>query len=351
MSNQTKKRNRTKDPERGHYRQLLPSLFDFQSTSPVEKPLALVMDLLTDSPNPVDLPQSLSPQEQELKLMELLSRTPRLTPNRQAWDIEGQWEESTIPVQPRSVDLLDKQSRLDLRDPNRQLFTPQYQSTPVESSQIGSQPGEIIFVSHHLMPLFEPFVGLKSTRIKLINWDKPACKLSFYSKHIYRLKKEPDEAEKRTAIQSYLNSISEEITALTKKARTSPPRQKSKLDDEITALVEENNRWQTILDNPGEWLLATSNYETGYAYLSVNIKYRQDEGYQNIQNHLLHNQRDKLGATLETRFNIIFINEDEIQREHCMQHKQVEFYLQQFPIRSNTKLTKRDRLYARRLTD
>lgn len=336
--------------EKGTFRFIQGTLFDPSGTEPAQAPMPGVgTHLFTDQSVTGPLPKQNQPGPQEAALLQLLGTMTPLTADRQSWDIEGTWDTATIPVQPKSVDLNDKQSRRDLRDPNRQVFTPQYQAGPVQPSIIGSQPGEVIFLSHRTMPLFEPFVSMKSGRIKLINWGMPACKLSFFTKHVYRLQKEPDTAEKVATIGFYLVAVEQEIQQLSEKARTASPRLKEKLNEEINALRQEQKQWQMIQDNPEEWALAISNYETGYAYLSVSIKYRKDEGYENKCVHLLHNLRDKIGATVETRLNIIFINEDEIQREHCMQNKQIEFYLQQFPVRSNARLSRRDRLYARKV--
>ena len=281
-------------------------------------------------------------------LRSLLDTLPRLTPNRDTWDIEGHWEVPVVPIQPRSVDLTDKQSRLELRDPSTQVFTPQYLQQVAESSIIGSQPGEMIFLSDQYMHQFALFSGVSMNTIKLVNLFKPACKLSFYTKHVYKLQKGLDEVEKREAIDMHIVNITSLKEELLHQLATSSPNRRSSLQNQIMALGEEETRWKVIRHKAESWELTISNYETGYAYLWVNIKYRQKEVYDNFAVHLLHNLRDKVGKTVENRYNVIFINEDEIYREHAMQNKQIEHYLNSFPVKSSALAGKRFRLYARK---
>lgn len=235
------------------------------------------------------------------ELSRLIDSLPHLMPNRDTWDIEGDW----------------------------------------------SAAGELIFIDKSYMASFAPFVLFDCRVIKLLNHNKPAVRMSFFVVHRYWVLKDAklplDEKEQRIA--EYINMNTVQIETLRRKAATMTGTKHSATLGQIAQLEDERTNWTTILHNLEDYELAISNYEREHVYTNINIKYELPNGdYDNEQHHLLSNQRDRDGNITQTRQNIVFVDPLEVLRFHPHQHKQVVSYLNRFSLK--TTLGK-NRLYAR----
>jgi hypothetical protein len=108
---------------------------------------------------------------------------------------------------------------------------------------------------------------------------------------------------------------------------------------------EQINVWREILASPEKYEIAISNYSRQHFYITINYKYTLPSGdFANEQEHLLNTQRDRLGNITQVRYNIVFIDPVEILRDHPYQNREVEGYLNNFPIKSEAG---RQTIYAR----
>lgn len=225
------------------------------------------------------------------ELTTIMDQVPKLRPDRDAWDIEGDW----------------------------------------------AATGVIYFVDAVHQSLFESVRDFDCRTIKLVNLDRPAARITFYRKHRYWLLRDKDTPieEKEARIQAYIDELSTKTQALQAKLPGLSPAKQAETKGSIGQYYQQIDLWQEILDNPQAYDIALSNYSRQHFYVTVNYKYRLPSGdYANAQEHLLNTQRDRLGNITQVRYNVLFVDPIEILREHPYQNREIEGYLNGFPIQS-----------------
>ncbi len=235
------------------------------------------------------------------ELLKQIAKTPVLKPDRENWDIEGTWQDC----------------------------------------------GDIHFVDSRYMAEFALWRDFGCKTVKLINYGKPAVKMSFYSKHKYWLKKPHDltHEERHNYITEHLNTLSHSIVLLQAKLDQQTPLAQAEIRRRIDAGLKEIDTWQLIQSRSQQYELAVSTYQRGYAYLYISYKFMLPSGeYDNESEHLLHHTRDRIGTITQTKQNVIFVDTNEINRVHPQQNKEIESYLSRFPQKSTTGAV---RLYTR----
>lgn len=226
-------------------------------------------------------------------LLKELDETPKLKPDRDDWDIEGSWQEC----------------------------------------------GDIHFVDSKYMTAFALWRDFGCKTVKLINYGRPAIRMSFFSKHKYWLKKPHDltDEERDQHIVDYLNTLSATINQLQSKIDYLPPLAQTESRQRIHAIQQEAEAWQNVHQQSSQYELAISTYQRGYAYLYISYKYQLLTGeYDNTSEHLLHHIRDRIGTITQSKQNIIFVNMAEINRVHPQQNKEIENYLNRFVLKSSS---------------
>ncbi|MBC3787752.1 hypothetical protein [Spirosoma utsteinense] len=239
------------------------------------------------------------------QLTQLIDTVPKLSTDRNAWDIEGEW----------------------------------------------TATGTIYFIDARQQPLFEPIRDFDCRSIKLLNPDRPAVRMTFYKKHRYWLLKPKDLplTEKIAQIEAYIQVLENKSQLLTDKLGTLPASRRAEALANLLTGQQQMDQWQGILLAPHQYELALSNYGRQYFYVTLNYKYRLPTGdYTNEQEHLLNHQRDKHGLITQLPYNLIFVDTHEIGREHPYQNREVENYLATFPIQS---VLGKHTLYARPRVD
>ena len=224
-------------------------------------------------------------------LTQLMEEVPKLRPDRDAWDIEGDW-----------------------------LST-----------------GTLYFVDTIHQPLFESISHFDCRTIKLVNMGHPAVRITFYRKHRYWLLKNKDLPiiEKIAQIETYINDLTVKAEVLKLKLDDMIPQKRAETKGLIGKYWEQVKIWREILEAPEQYEIAISNYSRQHFYVTVNYKYRLPSGdFANAQEHLLNSQRDRLGNITQIRYNILFVDTAEIFRDHPYQNREVEGYLNAFPIQS-----------------
>jgi hypothetical protein len=235
------------------------------------------------------------------QLTQLMEEVPKLRPDRDAWDIEGDW----------------------------------------------AATGTIYFVDVAYQPLFEKLRGFACRTIKLVNMDRPAVRITFYRKHRYWLLKDKDLPinQKIEQIQAHINDLTVKAQILESKLDKMIAPKQAEAKGQIGSYWEQVNTWRTILATPERYEIAVSNYSRQHFYVTINYKYRlPSNDFANEQEHLLNTQRDRLGNITQVRYNILFIDPIEILRDHPYQNREVESYLSNFPIKSEAG---RQTVYAR----
>lgn len=226
-------------------------------------------------------------------LSEQLLKTPKLKPNRDDWDIEGNWQEC----------------------------------------------GDIHFVDSGYMAEFATWRDFGCKTVKLINYGRPAVRMSFFSKHKYWLKKAYDltDEERDEHINDYLSSLSLAIRQLQNKLDHQPPLAQAESRRKILDAQQEIESWQRVQEQANKFELAVSTYQRGYAYLYISYKFLMPTGeYDNASEHLLHHIRDRIGKITQSKQNVIFVNMAEINRVHPQQNKEIENYLNRFSLKSTS---------------
>ncbi|GAB4039250.1 hypothetical protein [Spirosoma gilvum] len=247
----------------------------------------------------------LNPEEYRKKLVALtalIDSIPKLYPDRDNWDIEGDW----------------------------------------------SGTGTIYFIDFQYESLFEPFADFVCTTIKLANLGRPAVRITFFRKHRFWVLKEKQLSlpDKQQWVENYVNELYIKLQIQRQNiARLSGPRL-SLLQSEIGQMQEQITAWNHVLLHMEEYELAVSNYQRGHFYCTMNYKYitRTDE-FANADEHMLNPQKDRAGNITQMRYNVVFIDSGEIYRPHPHQHKEIDRFLARFPLQSQLG---RQQLYARR---
>ena len=239
------------------------------------------------------------------ELTRLMIDVPKLKPDRDAWDIEGDW----------------------------------------------GPTGNVYFIDARYMSDFHHYRDFDCRTIKLVNYDRPAVKLTFFKKHRYWLIKDAGMAltEKAERIKEYIGQVLVRVAITDRQADKAAGPAKTRLLGEAGELRREIDTWQLILDelqnDPLGYELAVSNYNRFHCYVTLNYKYQDVvRDFANGQEHLLNHQRDKENNIHQVRHNLIFVDADHIYREHPHQHKEVDLFLERFERKA---LIGRNQLFAR----
>lgn len=209
--------------------------------------------------------------------------------------------------------------------------------------------GIIHFVDGRHQSLFADYVDFDCRSIKLVNFSRPAARLTFFKKHRYWVLKNADltKEDKTIRITNYINELIVKKEIMFDQLDHLSGISLADAKGKIGLMREEIQTWERVLGNLDGYDMAVSNYQRDYHYLTLNYKYRssdQEQEYKNGQEHLLNPQRDRQGVITQQRYNIIFIDVQEINREHPHQHKEIENFLNNFPLVSRTGM---QQLYAR----
>lgn len=226
------------------------------------------------------------------KLIEEIGNTPKIEPDREQWDIEGNWQDC----------------------------------------------GDISFIDSRYMPSFALWRDFACKTIKLINYGKAAVRMSFFSKHKYWLKKPHDltNEERIDYLGEHISSLYASIHKLQEFDNSTSPFTRAETSQRIDTMRQEIDQWRLIQQQPANYDLSISTYQRGYAYLYINYKFVLPNGdYDNEQEHLLHHTRDRLGNVTKQKQNIVFVDIAEINRVHPQQNKEIENYLKKFSIKSS----------------
>jgi hypothetical protein len=235
------------------------------------------------------------------ELAKLLIEIPHLNPDRHLWDIEGDW----------------------------------------------SVTGTMHFLDQTHMPRFAQYADFDCRTIKIVNFAKPALRMTFFKKHRYWLLKDKDLPimEKQAKIKEYINQMIVKAQIMGNKAGHFRDAQLSQAKGDMAHRYSEANTWNEILNNLDQYEIAISNYQREHYYTYINYKFRLDETQlDNEQVHLLNPQRDRMGNITQVRHNIVFVDTTEIFREHPYQNKEIDGFLNRFTMKTELG---RHQIYAR----
>ena len=239
------------------------------------------------------------------ELTKTMETVPHLMPSRDDWDIEGDW----------------------------------------------TTAGHVHFIDSRHMEAFANHAGFDCRSIKLINYDKPAIRLNFYKKHAYWLLKgdKLTTDEKMGRVTDYVNQLTIQIEITTQKLPKLRGTVLSNARGQLARMQQQIRDWQDILDNLNSHEIVISNYKRESFYTFVNFKYRLETGdLANLPINLLTTQHDRRGNVTKEKHNIIFVDTEQIGREHPYQNKEIDQYLASFPLQSEFN---RDHIYARHLVE
>ena len=180
------------------------------------------------------------------ELNQAMTEVPKIKPDRDTWDIEGDW----------------------------------------------SGTGTVHFVEGRYQSLFASFADFDCRTVKLTNYGQPAARISFFQKFRYWVIKESslNAKEKEQWISNYLDKEYIELQILRDKCETNvyAGAKLSQIRGEMAARYEQLDTWQAVLDDLESFELAVSNYERRHHYCTMNYKYlKPDLTYANSDVHLL----------------------------------------------------------------
>lgn len=236
------------------------------------------------------------------ELTKIMNQVPKLRADREGWDIEGDWADT----------------------------------------------GTIFFVDSIYQPYFTRFIDFDCRSIKIVNYGRPAVRMSFFKEHKFWVLKNKDlpKDEKIARIQLYLNDLGNKIDRQFSKLHKLTGSQLTQAKADIALWQSELTAWNEIMNNADFIEMAISNYERVHKYVTLNYKFilNEEGDFANAQEHMLNPQKDRTGTINQPRYNIIFVDTNHIRRDHPYQSKQIDKYLGGFGLKSQAGLYT---LYAR----
>lgn len=190
---------------------------------------------------------------------------------------------------------------------------------------------EYYFVPMQFMNDYRAFhrPGKPLKNLKLINYDKPALSLSFFSKHKYTIERAVAQVE----LEQHLRNYRAELLDRSTMQQLSIGQQKE--------LQQADQILRTIREQPDAYQACFSNYHHKYYYWYCTYRYFDDLGSQKTSTsseHLLkHTERP--GHPVHERLNIIFIDLEHINKALPNDHKQIDRELATYPIQLRQGIT------------
>ncbi|SFF28696.1 hypothetical protein [Spirosoma endophyticum] len=235
-------------------------------------------------------------------LTQIMNQVPKLRADRDSWDIEGDWADT----------------------------------------------GTIHFVDAAYQPYFTRFTDFDCRSIKIVNYGRPAVRMSFFKEHKFWVIKDKDlpRDEKIARIQLYLNDLGSKEDRMRSKLHKLSGSELTQAKANIALWQSEQTAWKELMAHVDTIEMAISNYERVHKYVTLNYKFilNEEGDFANEQEHMLNPQKDRTGTINQPRYNIIFIDTDHIRRDHPYQSKQIDKYLGGFGLKSQAGLYT---LYAR----
>lgn len=220
--------------------------------------------------------------------------------------------------------------------------TPKLELVPgVHNVNLIPEDLNIHYISKQYMNDFKPFAPYDIRTHKLVNYGTPAVELNYYYKHKYFVDTKATKEKIEQYLITYLDNLADEKAELKAKIKkvleefSEPAERENILESykaEMLNLQEHTDYWFTVAWNlPNmEWVI--SNYELGFHYYELGFKYWDNKELEYViyNSHMVKNQYNKKGELIQERHNLIFVDEQALQRPIPNQHKTVEKLLSTF---------------------
>lgn len=197
------------------------------------------------------------------------------------------------------------------------------------TSQISALPNdaelEYYFIPMEFMKDYKAyFPGDKAPfkNLKLVNFNKPAISLSFFSKHKYTVKRDNDPE----AILLHLKNHREELLEYSLfKALDGEQEKQLRQIDEL---------FRSFRANPDAYQTCFSNYHHYYRYWYCSYRYFEDGAETKADSESVHllKHTERIKGQVHERLNIIFIDTNYIRRPVPYDNKLVDRDLETYPI-------------------
>ena len=200
----------------------------------------------------------------------------------------------------------------------------------------------IHYISKQYMNDFKPFAPYDIRTHKLVNYGTPAVELNYYYKHKYFVDTKATQENIEQYLMTYLDNLADEKAELKEKIKKgleafleTPEERESILESykaEMLNLQEHTDYWVKVARNLSKMEWVISNYELGFHYYELGFKYWDNKELEYViyNSHIIKNQFNKKGELIQERHNLIFVDEQALQRPIPNQHKTVEKLLATF---------------------
>lgn len=202
------------------------------------------------------------------------------------------------------------------------------QLTPIDN-QISALPTdaelEYYFIPAQYMREYAPYSRIDKPpykNLKLVNYDRPAISLSFFSKHKYSIRRNVNQNDALLHLKAFRDELLNR--SLVQQLTTR----------QLEKLQETDELFRAMRDNPDQYESCFSNYHHYYRYWYCSYRYFEDDTQTKADSsseHLLkHTERIK--GQVHERLNIIFIDPHFITRPVPHDHKLIDRELANFPV-------------------
>ena len=183
---------------------------------------------------------------------------------------------------------------------------------------------EYYFVPLQYMEQYKAYYrpGKPFKNLKLINYDRPAISLSFFSKHKYSIERHVTHDQVVTHLKNYRDELDNK--SMMQQLSLGQQQQRQQADALLRTLREQPDAYQACL----------SNYYHYYRYWYCSYRYFDDMAHTKTTSsseHLL-KHTERVRGQVHERVNIIFIDPHYITRPVPHDHKLVDRELDNYPI-------------------
>jgi len=175
---------------------------------------------------------------------------------------------------------------------------------------------EPVYLDSAAMSEFDTLASFDCRLIKLINHNRPAVRIHYYTKHKYFLNKKPSPEEVEEVLSKQLDLLLHEIEHCQEEEKA-----------ELIKTAKQYKRW---IKNVHQLEFATSNYYNGYRYDYIAYNYLSPKGVETATTHLIKHTTDHEGEVQIHKMNIIFVDTAHISTHISNDNKQVTKYLETF---------------------
>lgn len=217
--------------------------------------------------------------------------------------------------------ILDNSTQLDLSGEGLNIY---------EEEKV---PELKIYVAASEMQSFSKLEDFDCRTIKLINFNRPAIRISYFRKHKYFMDKKPLRRQVLALIDGEIQDL---LRKLGKAEQACEDYGKNNMivPDELVKnrqqIIEELEYLKKLAKDSGSYQFSISNYDRHYIYSYINYKYIENGRIETDNSHLIKHKLNPDDTIKKECKNVIFVDEVAIAQPVSYDNKKITDFLNSF---------------------